>query len=80
MNRDDIARELAAGISAIRGKSAGTVSPETRLDELGADSLMLVEIFVLVEKKYGLKLLESDVQKADLETVTSLAGFIARKL
>lgn len=80
MNREEIARELAAGISAMAGKAAGEISAETRLDDLGIDSLMLVEIFVLVEKKYGLKLLESDVQKRDLESVGALASFIYRKL
>ena len=80
MTREEIARELVSGISAIAGKREAALSADTPLADVGVDSLMLVEIFVLVEKKFKLQLLESNVRKEDLQTIETLAAHIARKL
>ncbi len=79
MTTQDIERGLARTIAAIVGKQESDLSGATELSDVGADSLMLVEIFVFVEKEYGIKLLESDVSGDDLKSIGSLAAYIATR-
>ena len=80
MNRKEIEDELINGISAIAAEEGGNLTAETPLSERGIDSLMLVEIFVFIEKKFNLQLLESDIKKEDLESIRSLASYISSKV
>lgn len=76
----EISAELIKGISAMLPEDAPALTPETALTEIGMDSLMLVEIFVLIEKRFGLKLLDSNIGYDDLKSISTLASFIERKL
>jgi acyl carrier protein len=80
MGRVQIEEGLVRGISDIAVKAGGKMSADTRLSEIGLDSFMLVEIFVMVEKRMGIKLMESDIRKGDLETIRSLAAYIHSKI
>ena len=69
MLREEIADLLAVSIAEI-----GSDMP---LHELGVDSLGLVELFVFIEKQFGIVLMESGVTQADLRTVATLSARIA---
>jgi len=77
---EDVATELIKGISPILAKAGTRLTPDSSLADLGLDSFMLVEIFVMIEKKFGLKLLDSGIRKEDLETIKSLAAYVSSKI
>lgn len=47
------------------------------LRELGVDSLSLVELFVSIEKLFGVKLMESGMTKDDFQSIDALASAIS---
>ena len=79
MDRAEIEESLVRGISDICVKSGKKISVETSLSDIGLDSFMLVEIFVMIEKRMGIKLMESDIKKGDLETIKSLSAYVHSK-
>jgi len=56
---------------------APTITADTPLQPLGLDSLRLFEIFVLIEKQFGVSLLDGPLTRGMLETPASLAAHIA---
>ena len=60
----------------------GQVSLETTapLDEAGVDSMAVIQILLLIEKRFGVWLPESDVTRENLKTVQSLARILRRRL
>ena len=57
---------------------AGRVTAGTPLDELGLDSLLLLELMVFIEKKFGISLLDAPLTRQDLETICTLSKHIAK--
>jgi acyl carrier protein len=51
--------------------------PERRLDELGADSIDLVELLVVIDSDFGVRLKEEEFQQ--LVTVDDLLQLIAER-
>jgi acyl carrier protein len=47
---------------------------------LGLDSVDALELVLAIEKKYGLEIQPHEVDRAVFTCVTSLAGFVARRL
>lgn len=80
MTETVIEQELVEGISAIVAGKHPRLTPETCLTDLGIDSLGLVEIFVLIEKKFNLQLMESGIAKQDLESIKTLAAYIRDRM
>ena len=56
---------------------APPITADTPLQALGLDSLRLFEIFVFVEKQFGVSLLDGPLTRGMLETPASLAAHIA---
>lgn len=76
----EIERTLVAEITTILSGTLGEVTPETPLHTLGLDSLRLFELFILVEKQFGLSLLDGPLTRQMLESPASLAMHIAGRL
>jgi acyl carrier protein len=55
-----------------------TVSVDTPFHELGMTSLAFVEFLVVIEEALQLKLMETDLQKKDFQTIGSLALRISK--
>lgn len=75
----EIERILLAEVSNLFPNSPN-ITNATPLQPLGLDSMGLFELFVAIEKQFGLSLLESPLSKAAIETVSSLSAHIATKL
>ena len=52
------------------------VAPESRLSDLGVDSVSLVEILLFVERQFGVMLPERDLTRENLETPEALSRCI----
>lgn len=56
---------------------AKNITEDTRLDELGADSLSLVEVMMDVEEEFGLEIKEGDIE--NLKTVGDIINYFSNK-
>ena len=76
----EIERILLDEIAEMLSGSGVAIAPETPLHTLGLDSLRLFELFVLVEKQFGLSLLEGPLTRESLENIAALSRHIAVRL
>lgn len=61
------------------GTDAHAVRPEARLvEDLGADSLDMVELIMAVEEEFGIEVPDEDVE--GLATVGQIADYLERRL
>ncbi|MCK5843772.1 MAG: acyl carrier protein [Victivallales bacterium] len=75
MSDNSIKQCLGDYISALTGSSVEPTTDST-LESLGVDSISLVKIFVFIEKKFGVAMVNSGVSREDIETLGKLADFI----
>lgn len=74
--------EVAASLSILDGQPETTAIGEgTSLrDELGFDSLKMVELMVALEERFAIRLEESDLDPQALDTVGDLYGLVDKYL
>jgi len=71
-----IEESLIREVAAILSKDPDSIEPEKPLHEMGIDSLGFVELLVLIEKKFKIKLMESGLTRDDFRTIRSLSSKI----
>jgi acyl carrier protein len=71
-----IEESLIREVAAILSKDPGLIEPEIPLHEMGVDSLGFVELLVVIEKKFKIKLMESGLTRNDFRTIRSLSSKI----
>lgn len=74
----EIEEILIREVAAILSVGPSTIVPDVHLNELGVDSLSFVELLVVIEKTFNLKLMETSLTKEDFQTIRSLASCISR--
>ena len=79
MSGGEIKKELAEYISALTGTEKD-INDETTLSELDVDSISLVKIFVFIERKFGISLLNEGLSREQIETFGALTGYLESKL
>jgi acyl carrier protein len=70
----EILRTETAGILALEPDGIG---PDSPFQALGMNSLGFVELLVIIEKEFGLKLMETDLSRDDFQSIGSLAARIS---
>jgi len=68
-----IEESLIREVAAILSVDPGSIEPEIPLHEMGLDSLGFVELLVIIEKKFRIKLMESGLTRNDFRTIRSLS-------
>ena len=77
----DVAESLERAIAKVCGLEVSAVRPETRLEELGVDSLAVAEILVELEIKFEQELPVHLLRRLDrVETVRDVAAELERAL
>lgn len=71
-----IEETLIREVAAILSRDPGTIEPEIPLHEIGIDSLGFVELLVVIEKMFKIKLMESGLTRSDFRTIRSLSSKI----
>jgi acyl carrier protein len=79
MTGDEIRKELGEYISALTGTEE-KIQDGTTLSELDVDSISLVKIFVFIERKFGISLLNEGLSREQIETFGALTGYLESKL
>lgn len=77
---EDIKKQLTEQIALVISVEPKAVRPDAALHDLGMDSMGFVELLVFIEKRFGLKLMESGLKKEDFQTVNALAKRIHDEL
>ena len=68
-----VEQRLIQEIAAILCVEPSAVKPDASLPSLGLDSMGFVELLVVVEKVFNLRLMESGLSREDFETLHALA-------
>lgn len=75
---ENIKETLINEVAAILSVDPETITPDVPLFTLKIDSLKFVELLVVIEKTYSLKLLELPLSGEDFQSIRSLASCIGR--
>jgi acyl carrier protein len=75
----EIERILLAEISAMIPEIQG-ITADMPLRTLGLDSLRLFELFILIEKQFGVTLLNGPLSREALENIAALSAHIASRI
>jgi len=73
MSVEAIERKLIEEMAIILCVEPSAVKPDVLLPAMGLDSMGFVELLVVVEKAFNLRLMESGLSREDFETIHALA-------
>lgn len=75
VNRDQIPNKVKDLIVQSLGVNASEITPDSSfIDDLGADSLDIVELVMLIEKEFGIEIPDEDAEK--ISTVQDAVDYI----
>jgi len=80
MTCEEIEIEIIRLISPMFPELDTTITVDTDLVDIGFDSLCIIELFVGIEKKFNLQLIDLGISEKDLKSIKSLASFIKNQL
>ncbi|MEI6562959.1 MAG: acyl carrier protein [bacterium] len=75
----DVEQRLIQEVALILCKEPAAIKPDVSLPSLGLDSMGFVELLVVIEKAFGLRLIESGLTREDFETIHALAARISKE-
>ena len=75
-----VEQKLIQEIASILCVETSVVKPDVPLPVLGLDSMGFVELLVVIEKTFNLRLIESGLTREDFETIHALACRISKGL
>ncbi len=78
MDPEKIREEVRALIAEIIERDASDVADETPLRDLGVDSMQAIEIITDLEKRYKIKIAESEYR--NVSTLANITVFLQAKL
>jgi acyl carrier protein len=78
MSVTEIEELLTREVAGILAIDPATVTLDAPLHTLGMSSMAFVELLVVIEKAFELRLMETDLTKDDFQTIRSLAMCICR--
>ncbi len=73
---DEVKKSLMEELQTILATDLNDDDAKKPLHELGVDSMGLVELFVVIEKLFGIRLMESGLTKEAFMSIESLSGAI----
>ena len=78
MNIDNLSAQLCDEIALVAGIASDQVDVELSLTENGVNSLGFVELMLVIEQQFGVKLMDSGLTREDLASITALARKIIK--
>jgi len=80
LSLDAVRSELLAELGTILVVDLSAEDAQRPLHELGVDSLGLVELFIAIETRFGVKPMELGLAREDLKTIDAMASAICRSV
>ncbi len=78
LSLQEVERKLIEEVATILCMEPSAVKPEVSLPALGLDSMGFVELLVVIEKEFHVRLIDSGLTREDFETVRALASRISK--
>ncbi len=75
---EEIREILRTEAAAILSVDPAGIEVDSPFQSLGMNSMGFVELLVVIEKRFDLKLMETDLKKDDFQTIRSLAERISK--
>lgn len=75
---DDLEAQLLALIREKLLETGASMTPETDLFSAGLDSMGVMQLMILSEERFGVRVSEADVTKENFGTVKSLSALLRR--
>lgn len=75
-----LSEKLEQILKRITGRSISVASEQSFKEELGIDSLTMVELVLATEEKFGIEFDQSDLTEENLGTTDSFLRLLERKL
>ncbi len=75
---EEIGEILRSEAASILSVDQATIALDSPFQSLGMNSLGFVELLVVIEKRFNLKLMETDLSRDDFQTIRSLAERISK--
>ncbi len=72
--QDALRQELAA----VLNQPAAELALDRPLHEIGVDSIAFVELVVFIEKRFGVSLLDAQLERKDIESLHAIASSVER--
>jgi|GEM_PF-724171 len=79
-SQSGVEQRLIREVAIILSKDPASIPPGASLPSLGMDSMGFVELLVVIEKVFNLRLIESGLTREDFETIHALAARISKGL
>ena len=80
VSRETIREKLIEQLIETTGMEKEEITEEAPFHEIGIDSLILVELFVFIEKEFEVDLMESAITHENIQSVATLAEGIEETL
>lgn len=77
MNPSSVTDEIIAVFRAIDSEQEQAITPATTFEELGIDSLVLIEFAVALQRKFGVQVTDEEI--AAVESFAATADLVATK-
>ena len=79
LDQQEIQGKLATKLVQLLPQQETKPDIEVPLHALGVDSMRLVELFIFVEMEYGIDLMNAGIEMKNIQTIKSMAEFVALK-
>ncbi|MFH2057487.1 MAG: acyl carrier protein [Pseudomonadota bacterium] len=76
MTIPEIKEQLIDQIALSIGEEPSNIKSDMQMHELGLDSLKLVELFIFIEKEFGVQLMAPGISQDDIKTIDAMAEYI----
>jgi acyl carrier protein len=78
MSDDTLREEIRSIIAEITEQETSAIADDTLLRDLGVDSMQAIEIITDIEKRYKIKIAESEYR--NISTLSNVTAFLKTKL
>ncbi len=77
MEKEEIEKSLLEELGTILARDLGEEDADKPLRDLGVDSLSMVELFVTIEKRLGIRLMEAGLTRENFTSIDTLSSAIS---
>ncbi len=78
MSLEETQDALRQELAAVLNQPAAELALDRPLHEIGVDSIAFVELVVFIEKRFGVSLLDAQLERKDIESLHAIASSVER--
>jgi acyl carrier protein len=78
MSLEDVQDALRQELAMVLNQPPAELALDLPLHEIGVDSIAFVELMVFIEKRFGISLLDAQLERKDIESLHAIASSVER--